>query len=445
MMQRLAVDSPVLREVLTRAELSQHARRNLDRFLSSAGTTSERYGAILRSPAAVERALTVFEHSELLTDILVRHPEEVALLNRAVEPVQSDGPKLFSEVPGSERSAQDSVFHYLAKGELDRAEAMSILRQQYRHSVFLSGALDLFGRRDIFESLKHNTMAADAAIEAALAMSSPPPDFAVMALGRLGTQEFDLLSDADALFVCGTGCSRELAGRVAEQFMEALTAYTRDGSVFPVDARLRPHGREGELIVTPAQLEAYFRDEAKPWEALTYLKLRYVAGNRRLADDLLGCAADGVAEIAAKPEFIAELRDVRARLERSESAYNLKTWVGGSYDIDYIVGMLQAKHRIWSAGNLQERLSLLRNENLLPEDHFQRLRQSAGFLRTVEHIVRLVSGRARKWLPAAEHPRRSVQKLLWRNLQTEDSFDPEIRLVDIMRGIRELYTEYLSG
>ena len=92
-----------------------------------------------------------------------------------------------------------------------------------------------------------------------------------MALGRLGTHEFDLLSDADVLFVCDTGCDRELAGRVAEQFMEALTAYTRDGSVFPLDTRLRPHGREGELIVTPAQLETYFSEEAKPWEALTYL------------------------------------------------------------------------------------------------------------------------------------------------------------------------------
>ena len=80
MMQRLAVDSPRLRDIAARGDLSQHARRNLDRFLSSAGTTSERYGAVLRSPEAVERALTIFEFSEYLTDMLVRHPAEVALL-----------------------------------------------------------------------------------------------------------------------------------------------------------------------------------------------------------------------------------------------------------------------------------------------------------------------------------------------------------------------------
>ena len=443
MMQRLAIDSPVLRDVLTHAELTQHARRNLDRFLSSAGTTSERYGAILRSPAAVERALVIFEYSELLTDILVRHPEEVSLLNRVEEQDVSHSRGLFTETPKPEHSAQDSVFHYLARGRLDRTQAMSILRQHYRHGAFLSGALDLFGRRDVFESLKDNTAAADAAIESALAIASPPEGIAVMALGRLGTYEFDLLSDADVLFVCDTGCSRELAGRVAEQFMEALTAYTRDGSVFPIDTRLRPHGREGELIVTPAQLESYFRDEAKPWEALTYLKLRHVAGDRSLSGGILRLVEDGIAELAAKPEFTAELRDVRTRLERSESPRNLKTWVGGSYDIDYIAGALQAKNGIWFTGNLGDRLRLLSEKGVLPDEHCQMLSESARFLRTVEHIVRLVTGRARKWLPAAEHPRRSVQRLLWRNLQTSDSFDPEIRLAETMHQTRELYLQHL--
>ena len=82
MMQRLAVDSPQLWEIAGRSDISQHARRNLDRFLSSAGTTSERYGAVLQSPEAVERALTIFEFSEYLTEILVRHPGEVSLLEQ---------------------------------------------------------------------------------------------------------------------------------------------------------------------------------------------------------------------------------------------------------------------------------------------------------------------------------------------------------------------------
>ena len=110
--------------------------------------------------------------------------------------------------------------------------------------------------------------------------------------------------------------------------MEALTAYTRDGTVFPVDARLRPHGREGELIVTPTQLAAYFEDEAKPWEALTYLKMRHVAGDSEIADRALQAVRKGIAQIATRPDFEAELNDVRTRLEHSESGPNFKTGPG---------------------------------------------------------------------------------------------------------------------
>ncbi|HEY5175145.1 MAG TPA: hypothetical protein VII95_06215 [Terriglobales bacterium] len=441
MMQRLAVDSPRLREIASTAELSQHARRNLDRFLSSAGTTSERYGAVLRSPEAVGRALTIFEFSEYLTDILVRHPAEVSLLSQVEEQSTSGEAELFDKASPRESVAPDPVFAYLAQEKVDRSEANAILRRHYRRRVFLSGARDLFQLREVFESLSENTAAAEAAIQAALAIAGTPAGFAVMGLGRLGAREFDLLSDADVLFVCDEGCAQEEMRRVAAQMMDALTAYILDGTVFPVDARLRPHGREGELIVTPTQLSAYFQDEAKPWEALTYLKLRHVAGNREVGARALEAVRKGIAEIATRPDFDSELKDVRIRLERSETTANFKTGPGGIYDLDYLAGSLQVRHQLWFAGNLRERLNLLHEHGLLEADEYDQLVQSALFLRTLEHLVRLVTGRARKGLPVAEHPHRALQKLLWRVLRADDSFDPEMRLSEVLRQTRALYRQ----
>ena len=445
LMQRLAIDSPPLREVALQAELSQHARRNLDRFLSSAGTTSERYGAILRSPKALERALTVFEYSEFLTDILVRHPEEVSLLDTIADSsAHGEEEQLFSPGREWEATERDPVFTYLANAEIDRAEAMAILRQQYRRRVFLCAAEELFFPRQVFAALNETTAAADAAISAALAMSGAGNGFAVLALGRLGTHEFDLLSDADLLFVCDTHSNRQTMGRIAEQFVAALTAYTKEGTVFPVDARLRPHGREGELLVTPTQLRSYFREEAKPWEALTYLKLRYAAGDRALAERTMEAVQEGIAEIARKPGFEAELRDLRGKLEKSESGHNFKTGAGGTYDLDYLAGVLQAKHQLWFSGNLWERLRRLRESGLLREEDYEILARSASFLRTIEHGVRLVTGRARKWLPVAEHPRRAVQKLVWRTLDDSDRFELEIQLSEILRQTRAVCAKYLQ-
>ena len=444
-MQRLAVDSPQLREIASRVEVSQHARRNLDRFLSSAGTTSERYGAVLRSPAAVEKALTIFEFSDFVTDILVRHPGEVGLLERVDETTPARGGDLFAGDHGATGTAEDSVFQFLSSGKVQAAEGLPVLRKHYRQRVVLSGALDLFHCRDVLDSLRDNTAAADAAIRAALAIAGPLPRFAVMGLGRLGAIEFDLLSDADVLFVCEDHSARDAARRAAERLMEALTAYTLDGTVFSVDARLRPHGREGELVVTPAQLEAYFRDEAQPWEALTYTKLRLVAGDPDLAQRVIQIVQHGASELAVRANFHSELRELRTRLERSETAQNLKTGPGGIYDIDYLAGSLQAQHQVWAPGNLVDRLHALRRKGLLEEDDHRHLAGGAHFLRTVEHVVRLVTGRARKWLPVADHPRRAVQKLLWRMLSADESFDPEMRLAEVMRQTREIYSRTMAS
>ena len=445
MMQRLAVDSPRLRDIAARGDLSQHARRNLDRFLSSAGTTSERYGAVLRSPEAVERGLTIFEFSEYLTDILVRHPAEISLLENIEDRSGSGEEDLFADDAPEVSANEDPVFAYLAQKKVDRSEAMSILRRHYRRRAFLSGALDLFQLREVFDSLNDNTAAADSAIQAALAIAGADAGFSVMGLGRLGAREFDLLSDADVLFVCDETCNKEDMRRVAERLMEALTAYTRDGTVFPVDARLRPRGREGELIVTPAQLAAYFRDEAQPWEALTYLKLRYVAGDREVATRALKTAQTGIAEVATRPNFETDLIDMRTRLERSETGPNFKSGPGGIYDLDYLAGWLQARHQLWLAGNLRARLQLLLDHGLLDADEHARLRDGALFQRTAEHVIRLVTGRARKWLPVAEHPRRAVHKLLWGVLGADDSFDPEMRLAEVMRQTREIYLKRVAA
>src|SRR5205823_2333590 len=48
LLHRLSADSPVLYQIASRRDLSTHTRRNLQRFLNSALTSSERYAAIVR-------------------------------------------------------------------------------------------------------------------------------------------------------------------------------------------------------------------------------------------------------------------------------------------------------------------------------------------------------------------------------------------------------------
>ena len=441
-LQRLAVDAPRLFELISHADLSPHARRNLDRFLSSAATKSERYGAVLRSPAAVERALTIFEFSNYLTDILARYPADVALLDDIYAQPETEATALFDAPVDQSSAIPDPVLAYLSQSSVDRQEALVLLRQQFRHALFISGARDLYYSRSVFETLEENTTAADRALQSALAIADPPSGFAVMALGRLGSREFDLLSDADVVFVADQATKPEVARRAAERTVEFLTAYTRDGTVFPVDARLRPQGREGELVTTPAQLAKYFARDARPWEAISYLRLRFVAGDSAVGGLALASVREGIVEMAERPEFDRALADMRSRLELSDTVPNSKAWPGGEYDIDFLAGRLQAKHRIWSQGNLSERVRLLRENGLLGEQECRELDASAEFLRTLEHFVRLVTGHPGKWLPVADHAQVCVAKLMSRAPGHEEGHTLEEHLAAVLLRTREIYLEH---
>jgi [glutamine synthetase] adenylyltransferase / [glutamine synthetase]-adenylyl-L-tyrosine phosphorylase len=462
MLTRLAADEPQLYEV-ARRDLSPNARRNLQRFLSSAFTSSERYAAVAANPAALQRALTLFENSEFLTELLVRHPEEILSLG-AAPPSSTGAPELFApELQTVESAGSASLVDLIAHTSISHGEKLALLRQFYRHRIFLAGTADVERQRSVYESLHDATAAAFDVIRAAFVLADAPDGFAVLGLGRLGTGEHDLSSDADVLFVCADETERAAATRAAEQLMQALAAYTRDGTVFSVDSRLRPHGMEGELVVTPAQLATYFAGEAQAWEALTYTKLRPVAGAHDVAHQAVGAVIRSLSRFASDPGFADAVRTMRTRLERVDPggvtaravprtpdiAGNFKIAPGGFYDIDFIASFLlvrsaaagpgSAGESWFPRGNIRDTLAGLGRAGALAQPDCEALDRSAELLRATEHIVRLVQGRARKSLPTAAHARATTERMVAQALRREfpDGLEPELR--HTAQQVRELF------
>ena len=65
---------------------------------------------------------------------------------------------------------------------------------------------------------------------------------------------------------------------VAERMIQTLSAYTGEGVMFTVDTRLRPNGREGDLVQTEGAYKSYFASHAEAWEGITYMKSRARGG-----------------------------------------------------------------------------------------------------------------------------------------------------------------------
>src|SRR5262249_45847291 len=172
---------------------------------------------------------------------------------------------------------------------------------------------------------------------AAFGIAGSPKGLAILALGRLGSREFDLLSDADLLFIGDESQDRGSLTRLVEELIQTLSAYTQEGLVFPVDTRLRPRGGDGDLVITPQHLEDYSPAEAQPWEALMYTKLRLVCGDARLGHRAQAATDRLFQRFRSEGSFASAVRQMRQKLQdASAPEKSIRTSAGALYDTHFI-------------------------------------------------------------------------------------------------------------
>ena len=207
---------------------------------------------------------------------------------------------------------------------------------------------------------------AAATLEAALAVAraelgeaAATCRLAVIAMGKCGGRELNYVSDVDVVFVAEpvtpTGTPRpgsaamrtaDAAGRGADA---RLLRHTGEGTIWPVDAALRPEGKAGPLVRTVASHVAYYERWAKTWEFQALLKARPVAGDLALGRDYLEAVAPLVWQAADRPDFVADVQAMRRRVEDTHPAAQsshreLKLGPGGLRDVEFAVQLLQLVH-----------------------------------------------------------------------------------------------------
>jgi [glutamine synthetase] adenylyltransferase / [glutamine synthetase]-adenylyl-L-tyrosine phosphorylase len=391
-----------------------------------------RWGSIQQEPQLVEDLWEIAAYSPFLADELIRNPEwleEVRQLrNQPMAPI-------------------------------DWASETS-LRKVFRRRQFRIQCESLLLGRPVFESLGASSDLADATIahcyqlavedvgKGQADLSNP---MMVVALGRLGLREFDLASDADILFILPTEAVErvEFWTRVAARMIEILTAYTGDGVIFTVDARLRPYGREGDLVQLEQTYKDYFAQNAEAWEGIAYMKARAIAGNvdraTRFLNELqkIDWRRYGQSDRSKK-----QLTDMRTRLEKEQGKNNpLKAGRGGFYDIDFLLLYL----RLRSAGiffkvlNTPERIEVIEQMGHLEQDDAVFLLEAAELYRAVDHGMRLHSGLSTSSLPEAPAAKEALAAMLQKWLPRRvPKGSLEVELQELQERTRETFERLFS-
>jgi glutamate-ammonia-ligase adenylyltransferase len=221
-------------------------------------------------------------------------------------------------------------------------------------------------------------------------------------------REFDLGSDADLVFVVPDADAVEHAywTSVAERIIQTLSAYTGEGVMFAVDTRLRPNGREGDLVQSEGAYKAYFASHAEAWEGITYMKSRAVAGNLERATEFLHeLQVVDWRRYGQGMRSRKDLAEMRARLEREQGPRNpLKAGAGGYYDIDFALMYLRLRGAgiFYKVLNTPERIDVIEKMGHLDLEDADFLREAATFYRAVDHGQRVSTGHAEGSLPTGQ-------------------------------------------
>ncbi len=251
----------------------------------------------------------------------------------------------------------------------------------------------------------------------------------VLALGKLGGREPNYHSDLDLIFLYEAGGQTRGrnhqggAGTVNSHFFsefgQRLIRVTNHlgphGRLYEVDARLRPTGKSGALAVSFDAFARYFAEgPAQLWERQALCKARPVIGNEEASSHAMEIVAQAAFGTPWRPEFAAEIRGMRLRLEDTASERNLKRGSGGTVDTEFLVQMLQLKHggddpSVRVPGTL-DALTALEQGGYLSTDDAEYFRGSYRFQRSIEARIRLMDAAGRHELPENE---RELAKLAY--------------------------------
>ncbi|MFK4110224.1 bifunctional [glutamine synthetase] adenylyltransferase/[glutamine synthetase]-adenylyl-L-tyrosine phosphorylase [Streptomyces sp. NPDC002176] len=408
---------PVLLEALGGTADPDLALRGLVRLLESqpaAKDHREFLDTLIAAKPLRDRLLGVLGASAALADHLARHPH--------------DWQELVTYEP---RDLHPGVTEF-ERGLAEATDPVS-LRVAYRRCLLSIAARDVCGTTDVTQTAAELADLATATLRAALAMAEAeaPQDaqacrLAVIAMGKCGGHELNYVSDVDVIFVAeptqGTDETKALkaATKLASHMMRICSETTIEGSIWPVDANLRPEGRNGPLVRTLSSHLAYYQRWAKTWEFQALLKARPVAGDEELGEAYTAALTPMVWQAADRENFVPDVQKMRRRVVEnippSEIDRELKLGPGGLRDVEFAVQLLQLVHgrtdQTLRSGTTLKALQALATGGYVGREDAARLDEAYRFLRELEHRIQLFQLRRTHLVPEAEEDLRRLGRSL---------------------------------
>ena len=321
----------------------------------------------------------------------------------------------------------------------DDEETLGRLLRCYRRREMVRIAWrDLSGWADLSQTVSDLSAFADACLDHALNIlyqwqchqSGTPttPDgskqrLVILGLGKLGARELNFSSDVDLIFAYPTaGDTRgakesmgndEFFSRLCRRLIKVIGQPTADGFVFRVDARLRPFGESGPLVMDFETMEQYYQQQGREWERYALIKARAVAGDKKAGAFLLDRLNPFIYRRYLDYSVFESLREMKQMIalevKRKGMENNIKLGAGGIREIEFFGQIFQlirggVNPALQNTGILTV-LKTLAAERHVPPEVCDELINAYVFLRNTENRLQSFSDQQTHKLPANDHDR----------------------------------------
>ncbi|MFC5379917.1 bifunctional [glutamine synthetase] adenylyltransferase/[glutamine synthetase]-adenylyl-L-tyrosine phosphorylase [Aquipuribacter nitratireducens] len=399
------------------------------------------------SAGPLRRLVRVLGASRALADHVVRHPASWRLVADDALAVGAEErrDRLLAAVDG--RTGDD---------------ARDALKVAYRDQLLAVAAADLCAQDATAVLPRVGECLADLA-DAALAAAhdlagrevarADQVRLAVVALGKTGARELNYISDVDVLYVCephpdgdlDDSRAQAVGSRLAAAIGQICGGVTSAGSLWQVDAALRPEGKAGPLTRSVASHVAYYSRWAEPWEFQAMLKARVAAGDAELGERWREQIWPLVWQVTEREGFVEASRAMRRRvvehIPAKEADRQLKLGRGGLRDVEFSVQLLQLVHgrtdsRVRAPSTLVA-LEALTAHGYVGRDDGAELDRAYRFLRVLEHRLQLQRLARTHVLPDRPEGWRRLARLVLR--PGADADDLRERWAEVNRAVTRLH------
>ncbi|MFL6583557.1 MAG: bifunctional [glutamate--ammonia ligase]-adenylyl-L-tyrosine phosphorylase/[glutamate--ammonia-ligase] adenylyltransferase [Chthoniobacterales bacterium] len=397
------------------ATLNQFAR-----FVDAYGLRSMLFELLAAHPRLLELLVKTFDSSRYAGDLLIRRPQLLEEITR--------GDQLDRSLTVEQHLRRIEALH-LAPASLDPLRI-------YRHTQTLRILLrDVLGLADLSSLVAELSNLAEASLLFVNHLRGSESDLTIIALGKFGGSELSYGADLDVMFV-GENV------RAAQHLLVAMAQPTAEGSVYTLDARLRPDGVNGPLTGPLDAVSAYYDARAQLWELQALTRARPICGTQREA--FLEVAKALWRRAGERRDLFAELNSMAERIHRERSGVSeeldFKTGRGGLIAAEFLVQGLQMRNGVWSP-NSGQGIAELAKCGAIKNDDAEAWRRSYDYLRRVELVLRRYENKSVSALPPSESEQRLVAHRI--GAKSLDQFAGAYR--EARNTIYALYSRYLLG